>query len=51
MSTQPVGPLLAAGLGTRFDPGGRRLKLLEPVASGPEVDDAGEVHDLDLPDA
>jgi molybdenum cofactor cytidylyltransferase len=33
----PVGILLAAGLGTRFDPGGARLKLLEPVAQGPHA--------------
>jgi len=31
----PVGLLLAAGLGTRFDPGGKRLKLLQPLARGP----------------
>lgn len=37
MNARPVGLLLAAGLGTRFDPSGRRLKLLEPVASGPRA--------------
>jgi molybdenum cofactor cytidylyltransferase len=37
MSAQPIGLLLAAGLGTRFDPSGQRLKLLEPVASGPRA--------------
>ncbi|MGH6623109.1 MAG: nucleotidyltransferase family protein [Burkholderiaceae bacterium] len=35
MSQAPVGLLLAAGLGTRFDPSGERLKLLQPVARGP----------------
>jgi molybdenum cofactor cytidylyltransferase len=30
----PVGVLLAAGLGTRYDPTGGCLKLLEPVRSG-----------------
>jgi molybdenum cofactor cytidylyltransferase len=29
-----VGILLAAGIGTRFDPSGQRLKLLEPAPSG-----------------
>jgi molybdenum cofactor cytidylyltransferase len=28
---QPVGLLLAAGLGSRYDPSGRTLKLLQPV--------------------
>jgi len=31
-----VGILLAAGKGERFDPSAQRLKLLEPVAAGPE---------------
>lgn len=35
MSEAPVGLLLAAGLGTRFDPSGERLKLLQPAARGP----------------
>jgi hypothetical protein len=35
MHEQPVGLLLAAGLGTRYDASGSRLKLLEPAASGP----------------
>lgn len=30
----PVGLLLAAGLGTRYDPSGTRLKLLEPSPAG-----------------
>lgn len=30
----PVGVLLAAGLGTRYDPTGECLKLLQPVAAG-----------------
>ncbi|HYM48658.1 MAG TPA: nucleotidyltransferase family protein [Burkholderiaceae bacterium] len=29
--------LLAAGLGTRYDPTGERLKLLQPVAGGPHA--------------
>src|SRR5262245_52302608 len=29
-----VGILLAAGIGQRFDPSGRRLKLLEPAPAG-----------------
>jgi molybdenum cofactor cytidylyltransferase len=29
-----IGVLLAAGVGARFDPSGRRLKLLEPVGAG-----------------
>jgi molybdenum cofactor cytidylyltransferase len=33
----PVGLLLAAGLGSRFDPSGRSLKLLQPVTSGPHA--------------
>lgn len=37
MGAQPVGLLLAAGLGTRFDPSGRRLKLLEPAQDGPRT--------------
>jgi molybdenum cofactor cytidylyltransferase len=32
---QPVGLLLAAGLGSRYDPSGRTLKLLQPVIVGP----------------
>ncbi len=32
-----VGVLLAAGRGTRFDPSGQRLKLLEPTTRGPHV--------------
>lgn len=32
-----AGVLLAAGRGTRFDPGGARLKLLEPATRGPHV--------------
>lgn len=35
MSAQPVGLLLAAGLGTRYDASGARLKLLEPASAGP----------------
>ena len=35
MTNAPVGLLLAAGLGARFDPSGKRLKLLQPVARGP----------------
>jgi molybdenum cofactor cytidylyltransferase len=34
---QPVGLLLAAGLGSRYDPSGRSLKLLQPVTSGPQA--------------
>ncbi len=33
----PTGILLAAGAGTRFDPAGRRMKLLEPLANGPHA--------------
>lgn len=33
-SASIVGVLLAAGLGTRFNPAGERLKLLEPGANG-----------------
>lgn len=33
----PVALLLAAGLGTRFDPSGRSLKLLQPTATGPHA--------------
>jgi molybdenum cofactor cytidylyltransferase len=32
-----VGILLAAGIGQRFDPSGRRLKLLEPAPAGPHA--------------
>ncbi|HTT12986.1 MAG TPA: nucleotidyltransferase family protein [Burkholderiaceae bacterium] len=32
-----VGILLAAGVGQRFDPTGRRLKLLEPAPAGPHA--------------
>jgi molybdenum cofactor cytidylyltransferase len=32
-----VGILLAAGVGQRFDPSGRRLKLLEPAPAGPHA--------------
>jgi molybdenum cofactor cytidylyltransferase len=32
-----VGILLAAGIGIRFDPSGRRLKLLEPAPAGPHA--------------
>ncbi|HXF46531.1 MAG TPA: nucleotidyltransferase family protein [Burkholderiaceae bacterium] len=32
-----VGILLAAGSGSRFDPSGRRLKLLEPAPAGPHA--------------
>ena len=32
-----VGILLAAGIGQRFDPTGRRLKLLEPAPAGPHA--------------
>jgi len=32
-----AGVLLAAGRGTRFDPSGARLKLLEPATRGPHV--------------
>jgi molybdenum cofactor cytidylyltransferase len=34
---QPVGLLLAAGLGSRYDPSGRSLKLLQPVTTGPHA--------------
>lgn len=34
---QPVGLLLAAGLGTRYDPSGRSLKLLQRVTTGPHA--------------
>jgi molybdenum cofactor cytidylyltransferase len=34
---RPVSLLLAAGLGTRFDPSGRTLKLLQPTAAGPHA--------------
>lgn len=37
MSEAPVGLLLAAGLGRRFDPSGERLKLLQPLAHGPHA--------------
>lgn len=33
----PVGVLLAAGLGSRYDPSGACLKLLQPVQSGPHT--------------
>lgn len=33
----PVALLLAAGLGTRFDPSGRSLKLLQPTLTGPHA--------------
>jgi molybdenum cofactor cytidylyltransferase len=32
-----VGILLAAGIGLRFDPTGKRLKLLEPAPAGPHA--------------
>ncbi len=32
-----VGLVLAAGIGTRFDPTGARLKLLEPAPAGPHA--------------
>lgn len=31
---KPVGVLLAAGFGTRYDPAGERLKLLQPAQAG-----------------
>ena len=34
MTSMPVGVLLAAGLGTRYDPSGRYLKLLQPTRNG-----------------
>lgn len=34
---QPIGLLLAAGLGSRYDPSGRSLKLLQTVSSGPHA--------------
>ena len=37
MASEPVGLLLAAGLGTRYDPTGRTLKLLAPARRGPHV--------------
>lgn len=37
MAPEIVGILLAAGLGTRFDPTGRELKLLAPARRGPLV--------------
>jgi len=37
MASEPVGLLLAAGLGTRYDPTGRALKLLAPARRGPHV--------------
>lgn len=37
MASDPVGILLAAGLGTRYDPTGRALKLLAPTRRGPHV--------------
>jgi molybdenum cofactor cytidylyltransferase len=37
MSPEPVGILLAAGLGARYDPTGRTLKLLAPAQRGPHA--------------
>lgn len=37
MDINPVGILLAAGRGRRFDPEGRRNKLLQPLAGGEAV--------------
>jgi molybdenum cofactor cytidylyltransferase len=37
MASEPVGLLLAAGLGTRYDPTGRALKLLAPARRGPHI--------------
>lgn len=37
VAVRVTGVLLAAGRGTRFDPSGVRLKLLEPAARGPHV--------------
>ena len=37
MASEPVGLLLAAGLGTRYDPTGRELKLLAPARRGPHL--------------
>jgi molybdenum cofactor cytidylyltransferase len=37
MTPEIVGILLAAGLGTRYDPTGRELKLLTPARRGPHV--------------
>lgn len=34
---KPIGVLLAAGVGTRYDPAGRRLKLLQPSQKGLHV--------------
>lgn len=34
MTSMPVGVLLAAGLGTRYDPTGQCLKLLQPTRNG-----------------
>jgi molybdenum cofactor cytidylyltransferase len=37
MASEPVGLLLAAGLGARYDPTGRTLKLLAPARRGPHA--------------
>jgi molybdenum cofactor cytidylyltransferase len=37
MASEPVGLLLAAGLGTRYDPTGSTLKLLAPARRGPHA--------------
>lgn len=37
MATAPVGILLAAGRGRRFDPAGARNKLMQPLAGGDAV--------------
>jgi len=37
MAPEPFGILLAAGLGARYDPTGRALKLLAPARRGPHV--------------
>jgi molybdenum cofactor cytidylyltransferase len=37
MASEPVGILLAAGLGARYDPTGRELKLLAAARRGPHV--------------